>query len=76
MGVLAGAHFVFYYWLYNSRTYLVMTFVVVMSSYTFGFLFLDQSYAIVGLTNAGWLALGSFSLAIENKRTAFKSAAV
>jgi hypothetical protein len=76
MGVLAGAHFVFYAWLYNSRTYLILTFLLVASSYVMGYLFLDRSYMVVGLTNAGWLALGSLGLALENRRTAVKSASI
>jgi len=68
MGVLAGAHFVFYHWLYRSPAYLIMAFVISLSSYTLGFLYPDQTYAIVGLSNAAWLALGAVLLSIENRR--------
>jgi hypothetical protein len=67
MGVLAGAHFVFYHWLYQSRTYLVMAFLVSLSSYSLGYLFPDQTYLIVGFSNAGWLGLGVLLLSIENR---------
>lgn len=67
MGVLAGAHFVFYHWLYQSRTYMVMAFVISLSSYTFGYLFPDQTYIIVGFTNAGWLGMGALFLSLENR---------
>lgn len=67
MGVLAGAHFVFYHWLYQSRTYLVMAFLVSLSSYTLGYLFPDQTYIVVGFSNAGWLGMGALLLSVENR---------
>jgi hypothetical protein len=68
MGVLAGAHFVFYHWLYRSPVYLVMAFVVSSSSYALGFMFPDQTYVVVGFSNALWLGLGVAALSIENHR--------
>ncbi len=68
MGVLAGSHFVFYHWLYKCKTYLVLAFAISISSYMLGYLFLDKSYSVVGLSNAGWLLLGCVGLAIENKK--------
>jgi hypothetical protein len=71
MGVLAGSHFVFYHWLYKCKTYLVLAFVISISSYVLGYIFLDKSYSVVGLSNTGWLLLGCIGLAIENKRIPF-----
>ncbi|MFM9839429.1 MAG: DUF7010 family protein [Cyclobacteriaceae bacterium] len=66
MGVLAGAHFVFYHWLYKSKTYLALAFIISISSYILGYLYLEKSYSVIGLSNAGWLMLGSVGLAFEN----------
>lgn len=67
MGVLAGAHFVFYHWLYRSRTYLLMAFAVSLNSYITGYLFHQDAYQIVGCSNAGILFIGSLLLAFENR---------
>lgn len=75
MGVLAGAHFVFYHWLYRSPAYLIMAFVISLSSYTLGFFYPDQTYAIVGLSNATWLGLGVVLLSVENRRHAILTTA-
>ncbi len=67
MGVLAGAHFVFYHWIYRSRTYLLLAFTVATSSYVLGFLFIADSYRILGLTNATWFILGAALLFREHR---------
>ncbi|MBL7849397.1 MAG: hypothetical protein JNN04_00750 [Cyclobacteriaceae bacterium] len=69
MGVLAGAHFVFYHWLYQSRTYLVLAIAMTLSSYILGFLYPGNTYVVVGFSNAGWLLLGCLLLHHENQST-------
>lgn len=69
MGVLAGAHFVFYHWLYQSRTYLILAVTMTLSSYMLGFLFPGNTYVVVGYSNAGWLIVGCLLLHHENQST-------
>lgn len=67
MGVLAGAHFVFYHWLYRSRTYLVMAFALSLNSYVTGWLLSTNVYASVGFSNSALLLLGTLFLYMENR---------
>lgn len=67
MGVLAGAHFVFYYWLYRSRTYLVMAFALSINSYITGFVLASNTYFSVGLSNSALLLMGTLLLRLENR---------
>lgn len=69
MGVLAGAHFVFYHWLYQSRTYLLLAVAITLSSYILGFLYPTNTFVVVGFSNAGWLLLGCLLLHHENHST-------
>ncbi len=66
MGVLVGAHFVFYHWLYRSKTYLVMAFVISASSYSLGFFFPGNTYIVIGFSTSLWLGAGALLLRIEN----------
>lgn len=67
MGVLAGAHFVFYHWLYRSRTYLILTFALVINSYLTALFFLDNAYVVGGFSNGILLMLGVGGLVLENR---------
>jgi hypothetical protein len=67
MGVLAGAHFVFYYWLFNSKAYLIIAFSMVIVDYSLGYYYLDQSYTVIGYANALLLLITCMLLTFENK---------
>jgi hypothetical protein len=67
MGVLAGAHFVFYYWLFDSKSYLFLAFSMVIADYFLGYYYLDQSYTFVGYANAMLLLITCVILTFENR---------
>ena len=67
LALLTGSHLIFYYWLYNSRTYLLLTLAVTALGYTVGLFVLPQAFAILGLGTAAVFGVGVALLAAENR---------
>jgi hypothetical protein len=68
MGILAGAHFVFYYWLFNSKGYLFISFSMVLADYFLGYYFFFEPYTMIGLANSIMLLITCGILLLENKQ--------
>lgn len=73
MGVLAGAHFVFYHWLYRSRTYIVLALALSLNSYITGLMLASNTYLSVGLSNSLLLLMGTLLLRMENRTSSANS---
>ncbi|CAH0120512.1 hypothetical protein PAE9249_03031 [Paenibacillus sp. CECT 9249] len=52
IGMMSGAHFLPYVWLYKSKTYLFQTIATVLVAFIGGYIFMDQAFLVVpfGLT--------------------------
>ncbi|MCB2379350.1 hypothetical protein LGH70_17260 [Hymenobacter sp. BT635] len=67
VGVVAGAHFFVYAWLYSSRTYWFLTIATVAVAYGGGLLFATHSFVVVPWSMAVVYGLGVLGLLRENR---------
>jgi hypothetical protein len=74
LALLTGSHLIFYYWLYNSRAYLLLTLAITALGYVVGMFALPQAFAILGLGTAAAFGIGAALLVAENRTTVLAEA--
>lgn len=67
LALLTGSHLIFYYWLYNSRAYLLLTLAITALGYGGAIGFLPHAFSVVGLGTSGLFWLGAGLLRRENR---------
>jgi hypothetical protein len=70
IGLLGGAHFLPYAWLYNSRAYLFIALGTGLSAFVLGGPFMASSMTLVPIAIALMYALGTLWILRENQRSA------
>ena len=70
IGLLGGAHFLPYMWLYNSHAYLFVALGAGLSAFVLGGMFMASSMTLVPLAIALIYVLGAFWIIRENQRSA------
>jgi hypothetical protein len=73
LSALMGAHFIFYGWLYNSKTYYSISGVSIVFTYVVWFIFSEQTFLYLGFFNFLLLNLGVVGLMLENNTLAKKT---
>jgi len=68
VGLLGGAHFLPYAWIYRSRAYVFVTIGTGLSALIFGTAFVSQAYVAVPLAMAAVFALAVIWIRAENRR--------
>ncbi|MFN5557289.1 MAG: DUF7010 family protein [Chryseotalea sp.] len=66
LSLLMGAHFIFYGWLYNSKTYYIICGVSVLFTYWVWFITPQQTFVYLGFFNFVLLNAGVVGLMMEN----------
>jgi hypothetical protein len=67
LALLTGSHLIFYYWLYVSRTYLLLTLAITALGYGVAMFALPQAFPIIGLGTSALFGVGAALLAAENR---------
>lgn len=67
VGLLGGAHFLPYAWIYRSRAYLFVTLGIGLSALICGTAFVSQAYLVVPLVMATVFAIAVFWIRSENR---------
>jgi uncharacterized protein DUF7010 len=68
VGLLGGAHFLPYAWIYRSRAYLFVTVATCLSALVLGTAFVSVAYTVVPLAIAAAFAAAVFWIVDENRR--------
>ena len=67
VGILAGSHFLPYVWIYKSKAYLFLTFGTAKAAFVFGYIFIENSFLFVPLSQAIMHLITAFWLIRESK---------
>ncbi len=66
VGILAASHFLPFSWIYKSKAYLFLTITSVITSFVFGYIFIEQAFlfvpvsqALIHITTCIWLIMES-----------------
>ena len=73
VGIVAGSHFIYYAWLYNSKAYYFMTIATVAVATFAGLRFGEQSYTMVPLAMAAVYLLSIGWLFLENRQSSLQA---
>jgi hypothetical protein len=68
IGLLGGAHFLPYMWIYNSKAYLFITLATCLSAFFLGGLFIDFAFILVPLAISIIYGIGVLWMLKENKK--------
>lgn len=68
VGLLGGAHFLPYSWIYRSRAYVFVTLGICMSSLVLGTVLVSFAYTLVPLGMAAVFAISAAWIVLENRR--------
>ena len=69
VGLLGGAHFLPYAWIYRSRAYVFVTLGTCLSAFALGTVFVSVAYTVVPMGMAAVFALAVLWIVIENRKT-------
>ena len=67
IGILGASHFLPYLWIYRSKTYAVLTIVMALISFIFGYILIDQAFVLLPFLLFVLYLLTFFSLKIETR---------
>src|SRR5690625_2025294 len=68
IGILGASHFLPYFWIYKSKTYLFFTILMAASSFVFGYILIDQAFLTLPFLLAIIYLIAVIGLRIETNR--------